>query len=151
MLGSLIPWRARYPGTVRRMERDMEELMNRFFPEVEFWGMPERVFAPHVDVAETEKGYEVAMDLPGIDPKQLSVEIREGALWVSGERKEEKEEKGKTFHRVERHYGAFRRLIPFELPVNREKVEAKYHEGVLKISVAKMPEAETKRIEVKAN
>jgi HSP20 family protein len=133
------------------MERDMEELMNRFFPEVEFWGMPERVFAPHVDVAETEKGYEVAMDLPGIDPKQLSVEIREGALWVSGERKEEKEEKGKTFHRVERHYGAFRRLIPFELPVNREKVEAKYHEGVLKISVAKMPEAETKRIEVKAN
>jgi HSP20 family protein len=133
------------------MDRDMEELMGRFFSDEEFWGLPEKVFAPHVNVAETEKGYEVTMDLPGIDPKQLTVEIREGSLWVSGERKEEKEEKGKTFHRVERHYGEFRRVIPFELPVNREKVEAKYHEGVLKISVAKMPEAETKRIEVKAS
>ena len=150
MLGSLIPWRARYPVTFRRMDRDMEELMGRFFSDEEFWGLPEKVFAPHVDVAETEKGYEVTMDLPGIDPKQLTVEIREGSLWVSGERKEEKEEKGKTFHRVERHYGAFRRAIPLDLPVDREKVEAKYHEGVLKISVSKMPEAETKRIEVKA-
>jgi HSP20 family protein len=133
------------------MDRDMEELMGRFFSDEEFWGLPAKVFAPHVDVAETEKGYEVTMDLPGIDPKNLTVEIREGSLWVYGERKEEKEEKGKTFHRVERHYGAFRRVIPFELPVNREKVEAKYLDGVLKISLIKMPEAESKRIEVKAN
>jgi HSP20 family protein len=81
----------------------------------------------------------------------VTVEIREGSLWVSGERKEEKEEKGKTIHRVERHYGAFRRVIPLDLPVDREKVEAKYHDGELKISVAKSPEAETKRIEVKAS
>ena len=151
MLGSLIPWHARFPATFRRGDRDMEELMNRFFHEDEFWCLPEKVFAPHVDVAETDKRYEVTMDLPGIDPKNLTVEIREGSLWVSGERKEEKEEKGKTFHRVERHYGAFRRAIPFELPVNRENVEAEYHEGVLKISVAKMPEAQTTRIEVKAS
>ncbi|MBI3468454.1 MAG: Hsp20/alpha crystallin family protein [Planctomycetes bacterium] len=150
MLGSLVPWRTRYPVTFRRIDRDMEELMDRFFRDEEFWGLPERVFAPSVDVAETDKGYEVTMDLPGIDPNHLTVEIREGSLWVSGERKEEKEEKGKTFHRVERHYGAFRRLVPFDLPVDREKVEAKYHDGVLKITVAKMPEAETKRIEVKA-
>ena len=150
MFGTLVPWRARFPATVRRMERDVEELMDRFFREDEFWGLPEKVFAPCVDVAETDKGYEITLDLPGIDPKDLTVEVREGSLWVSGERKEEKEEKGKTYHRVERHYGAFRRMVPFDLPVDREKVEAKYHEGVLKISVAKMPEAETKRIEVKA-
>ena len=150
MLGSLIPWRTRYPATFRRMERDMEDLMDRFFRDEEFWGMPEKVFAPMADIAETDKGYEVTMDLPGIDPKDLTVEIREGALWVSGERKEEKEEKGKTFHRMERHYGAFRRGIPLDLPVDREKVEAKYHDGVLKVTVAKIPEAETKRIEVKA-
>lgn len=151
MLGSLIPLRARYPVTFRRMERDMEELINRFFPAEEFWSVPEKVFAPHVNIAETEKGYEVTMDLPGIDPKELTVEIREGSLWVYGERKEEKEEKGKTFYRVERHYGAFRRVIPFELPVNAEKVEAKYLEGVLKINLFKMPEVATKRIEVKLN
>ena len=150
MFGTLVPCRARFPATVRRMERDVEELMDRFFREDEFWGLPEKVFAPCVDVAETDKGYEITLDLPGIDPKDLTVEVRDGSLWVSGERKEEKEEKGKTYHRVERHYGAFRRMVPFDLPVDREKVEAKYHEGVLKISVAKMPEAETKRIEVKA-
>jgi HSP20 family protein len=132
------------------MEQDMEELLGRFFREEEFWGLPERGFAPSANVAETEKGYEVTMDLPGIDPKHLVVEIREGSLWVSGERREEKDEKGKTLHRMERHYGAFRRVVPFELPVNREKVEAEYRDGVLKITVAKMPEAETKRIEVKA-
>jgi HSP20 family protein len=151
MLGSLIPMRARFPVTFRRMERDLEELMGRFFPAEEFWGLPEKVFAPRVNVAESEKGYEVTMDLPGIDPKELTVEIREGSLWVYGEQKVEKEEKGKTFHLVERHYGAFRRVIPFELPLNREKVEAKYHEGVLKINLFKMPEVETKRIEVKVN
>lgn len=150
MLGSLIPWRTRYPATFRRFDRDMGELMDQFFRDEEFWGLPEKVFAPHVDVAETEKGYEVTMDLPGIDPKDLTVEIREGLLWLSGERKEEKEEKGKTFHRVERHHGAFRRAIPLDLPVDRERVDAKYHDGVLKISLVKTPEAETKRIEVKA-
>jgi HSP20 family protein len=132
------------------MERDMENLMDRFFRDEEYWGLPERAFVPSVDIAETEKGYEVAMDLPGIDPKDLTVEVREGSLWISGERKEEKEEKGKTFHRVERHYGAFHRMVPLELPVDREKVDAKYHEGVLKITVPKMPGVTPKRIEVKA-
>jgi HSP20 family protein len=133
------------------MERDMEDVMSRLFRDEGYWGLPEKEwFTPTADIAETEKGYEVSMDLPGIDPKDLTVEIREGSLWVSGERKEEKEEKGKTFHRVERHYGAFHRVVPLDLPVDREKVEAKYHDGVLMITVAKSPEAETKRIEVKA-
>ena len=150
MLGTLVPWRARFPATFGRFERDMENLMERFFsPEEEGW-VPALEFTPRVNLAETEKFYEVTMDLPGISPKELTVEIREGALMVSGERKEEKEEKGKTFHRVERHYGEFSRVIPLELPVDHEKVEAKYHEGVLHITVAKMPEAETKKIEVKS-
>jgi HSP20 family protein len=130
----------------------MNELMGSMLPEEgEFWAVPKTEwFAPRVNVAETEKAYEVTMELPGIEPKEVKVEVHEGMLSVSGEKKEEKEEKGKTFHRVERHYGSFRRVIPLELPVNREKVEAKYHEGVLTITVPKMPEAETKRIEVKA-
>lgn len=150
MFGQLVPWRTRFPATFRRMERDMESLMDRFFRDEEFWGLPEKAYMPRVDIAETEKSYEVSMDLPGIDPKDVTVEIREGSLWVSGERKEMKEEKGRTFHRVERHYGAFHRAIPLEQPVDREKVEAKYHDGVLIISVPKMPGATAKRIEVKA-
>jgi HSP20 family protein len=129
----------------------MNELMGHVFPE-EFWAVPRQEwFAPRVNVAETEKAYEVTMELPGIEPKEVKVEVHEGLLSVSGEKKEEKEEKGKTFHRVERHFGAFQRVIPLEVPVNREKVEAKYQEGVLTITVPKMPQAETKRIEVKAS
>lgn len=151
MFGALVPWRTRFPGTFRRMENEMENLMGRFFgDEDSWWNMPEGELMPRLNVAETDKAYEVTLDLPGIEPKDVSVEIREGSLWVFGERKEEKEEQGKTFHRVERHYGSFRRVIPFALPVEAEKVEAKYHDGVLKITVAKKPEAETKRIEVKA-
>jgi HSP20 family protein len=132
------------------MEREMEELMGRMFPEEGFFAVPERDwFTPRANIAETEKAYEVTMDLPGIEPKEVNVEVREGSLWVSGAKKEEKEEKGKTFHRIERHYGTFRRVIPLELPVNREKVEASYHEGVLHITVPKLPEAQPKRIEVK--
>jgi HSP20 family protein len=129
----------------------MEEFMGRVFPEEEFWALPgQEWFTPRANIAETDKAYEVTMDLPGIDPKELTVEIREGSLWVGGDRKQEKEEKGKTFHRIERHYGAFRRVIPLELPVNREKVEAHYHDGVLRVTVPKMPEAQPKKIEVKA-
>ena len=124
--------------------------MERLFgPEEELW-LEKAEFVPHANVAETEAAYEVTMDLPGIDSKEMSVEFHEGSLWVSGERKEEKEEKGKTFHRVERHYGSFRRAIPFEFPIEREKVEAKYHDGVLKIMVPKKPEAKTQKIEVKS-
>lgn len=152
MFGTLVPWQTRFPATFRRFEREMNKLMGSVFPEEdEFWAVPKKEwFAPRVNVAETEKAYEVTMELPGIEAKEVKVEVHEGLLSVSGEKKEEKEEKGKTFHRVERTYGAFRRVIPLELPVNREKVEAKYHEGVLTITVPKMPEAETKRIEVKA-
>lgn len=147
MFGTLIPWRTRVPA-VRWFERDMEDLMDRFFRNGEFGPMSVIEFAPKADVAETETAYEVTMDLPGTDPKEMTVEIRDGALWVSGERKEEKEEKGKSFHRVERHFGAFRRVVPLELPVDREKVTAQYGDGVLKVTIAKSA-AESKRIEVK--
>src|SRR5262249_48516684 len=81
MFGTLVPWRTRFPATLRRMEREMEELMGRAFPEEEFWALPEKGFIPPANVAETEKGYEVTMDLPGIEAKEVNVEIREGSLW----------------------------------------------------------------------
>jgi HSP20 family molecular chaperone IbpA len=69
------------------------------------------VFAPSVNFAETEKGYEVSVELPGMKPEDVHVEFKDGHLWITGERKSEVEEKGKTFHRVERRYGSFRRVI----------------------------------------
>ncbi len=146
----LVPRRTRFPTTFRRMEEEMSDLMTRFFGRTEApWNGGGVEFLPAADVAETDKGYEITMDLPGINPKDLTVEIREGSLCVSGERKAAREEKGKTYCCCERAEGRFNRVIPLDLPVDRDKVEARYHDGVLTITVAKKAGAETKRIEIK--
>ena len=148
MLRAMVPWTRRLPRPLETFENEFAEMMDKFFrPEEGHNGLEK--FAPRSNLAETEKGFEVTVELPGMKPEEFNVEFRNGELWVTGEKKEEKEEKGKTFHRMERHYGAFRRVIPLDLPVDQDKVEAKYHDGVLEISVAKGTEAETRRIEVK--
>jgi HSP20 family protein len=83
-------------------------------------------------------------------PEEINVEVQNGQLWISGEKKEEKEEKGKTYHRVERRYGSFRRMLPIPASVDPEKVEASFREGVLKITLAKTEEAKAKHVEVKS-
>jgi HSP20 family protein len=165
MLGSLIPSRKRslfptfesrlppsegFSRAIARMEEEMEDLMSRFFRLGEGWEWPAEGFIPRVNLAETEGELEVTVDLPGLKPEEVKVELREGALWITGERKEEKEEKGKTYHRVERHYGEFRRAVPLPAGVEEAKIEAKFENGVLKITARKTEAAKPKHIEVKA-
>jgi HSP20 family protein len=125
----------------------MENLMERFFgPEDGRWLVG---FVPGVNVAENETAYEVTTELAGMKPEDFKVELKNGDLWITGEKKEEKEEKGKTFHRVERSYGEFRRVIQLPGKVNAEKIAADYKEGVLKVMVPKAEEAKPRRVEVK--
>jgi HSP20 family protein len=107
-------------------------------------------FVPEANVLETEKAVEVTLDLPGMKPEDVKLEVREGRLFVSGEKREEKEEKGKTFHRIERRSGAFLRAIPLPALVDDAKAEAKFAEGVLKVTLPKTAEAMPKMIPVKA-
>ncbi|HVA45615.1 MAG TPA: Hsp20/alpha crystallin family protein [Pirellulales bacterium] len=148
MFGTLVPRVERLPRPLVRFEREMENLMDRFFaPEEGRWLVG---FVPAANLAETETGYEVALELPGMKPEEFKVELKNGELWVSGEKKEEKEEKGKTFHRIERTYGEFRRVIPIPGKVAAEKIAAEYKEGVLRISVPKTEEQKPQRVEVKS-
>ena len=107
-------------------------------------------FVPEANVVETDKAVEVTMELPGMKPEEVKVEMTDGRLCVSGEKREEKEEKGKTFHRMERRTGAFRRLISLPAVVDDAKAEATFAEGVLKVALPKSLEAAPKAIEVKA-
>ena len=107
------------------------------------------VFAPSVNFAETETGYEVSIELPGMNPEDVQVEFKDGHLWVTGERKQESEEKGKTYHRVERRYGSFRRVIAIGNEVDAEKVDATYKDGVLTVDIPKAAAAQPKRIQIK--
>ena len=103
---------------------------------------------PEANMVETDKAIEVTVELPGMKPEEVKLEIRDGTLLITGEKKEEREEKGKTFHRVERRAGMFRRAFALPVEVIEEKVDAKFVEGVLEFA---LPKAEklTKRIEIK--
>jgi len=105
-------------------------------------------YCPQTDLAETDEAYEVTMELPGLNSDEVAVEFSDGQLWISGEKKEETEEKGKTYHRVERRYGQFRRGIPLTHPVKDENIEASFKDGVVTVRVPKAEEAKPKRIPI---
>jgi HSP20 family protein len=144
------PWLDRLPRPLARLERDFEYLMDRVLSGEGRRYLPWAEMIPAANLAETESEFEVTVELPGIDRSDVQVELRGGDLWITGERKEEKEEKGKTFHRVERGGGKFRRVIPLPGTVEEPKIEATYKDGVLKIMLPKSKEAQPKQIEVKS-
>ncbi len=149
MLRSLIPWEETFPRTFSRFENEMDKMMEDFFGrrELPVWGGEK--FVPTANLVERENEFEITLDLPGLKPEEVNLELREGALWITGERKEETEEKGKTFHRMERRYGSFRRVIPLPATVKEEKVEAEFRHGVLTVKLPKSEEIKPKHIEVK--
>jgi HSP20 family protein len=125
----------------------MDDLLDRLFGG----GEAEMIsaFAPHTNVAESKTAYEITVDLPGMKPEEFNVEVKENELWITGERKQELEDEDLTFHRLERRYGAFRRVIPLMPDANRERLEAEYKEGVLRVRIPKTEAALPKRIPVK--
>jgi HSP20 family protein len=129
----------------------MESLANRFFAPMEEWWSGHVGFVPRTNLVETEDRFEVTVDLPGVKPEDVHVEFNDGTLWIRGEQKEEQEEKGKTFHRVERHYGEFRRMVPLPKTIDEAAVNAKFKDGVLMVTVPKTEEAKPRHIEVKSN
>ena len=148
MTRTLTPWTRRLP---RMFDFDGEfpRWMSEAFGQESGMVGREFDFLPEANVTETDKAIEVAIDLPGMKPEDVKVEILEGRLWISGEKKEEEEEKGKTYHRIERKYGQFRRVLPLPTKVEAERVEAQMNEGVLKIVLPKAAEVRPKAIPVK--
>jgi HSP20 family protein len=106
---------------------------------------------PAVDVAKTDKAYEIKAELPGLDEKNIEVKVANGVLSIRGEKQEKKEEKEKDYYRRERSFGSFERS--FQLPDNIEddKIEANFKNGVLSVILPKSAEAQqqAKKIEVK--
>jgi HSP20 family protein len=103
---------------------------------------------PAVDVADTEKAYEITAELPGIDEKNVEVKFSNGVLTIKGEKKEEKEEKKKDYHLSERRYGSFRRSFTVPDGVEAEKIEATFKDGLLTVSLPKTPEAQKKEKQI---
>lgn len=139
------------------LRREMDRLFDDF--GAGFWRMPfrrsltdfQRLSVPPVDIIEKDNAYEVTVDVPGFDEKDIEIKLINGTLCIKGERKSEKEEKKEDYYLSEREFGSFERR--FELPegIDSDKVEANLKKGVLTVTLAKKPEAQkpARKIEVK--
>lgn len=140
--------------------RELEDLQTRLsnvlsFPSLRHNGEKELMtiseWSPAVDITEDGTEYVVTAELPEIKKEDVKVTVENGILSISGERKFEKEEKGRKYHRIERSYGSFQRS--FDLPDDADsgKVEAKFSEGTLKVHVAKSEQSKPKQVEIKVS
>jgi HSP20 family protein len=105
-------------------------------------------FAPRVETAETDTAYEVTVELPGVEEKDVKVSLEDDVLTISGEKKAEREEKKKDYHVSERSYGAFRRSFTLPTNVAEDKVAARFDKGVLKITLPKSTPSPAKQREI---
>jgi HSP20 family protein len=142
---SLIPRQERFLSVIPEFD-----VLDRFFGELELPALfgREGELAPAFDIAETEKEYTITGEMPGIEAKDLTVTLTDGVLSITGEKKQEEEEKGERYHRIEREYGSFHRGFRFPENVTADKVKANYKDGVLKVTLPKI-EVKAKKIEVK--
>jgi HSP20 family protein len=152
----LIPWRRKQDdvspvGRQLEFRREFEDLVNRFFgPDPWFSSrLFGQGFSPAVDVKETETEFIVKAEMPGIDQEDLSVSLTGDVLTISGEKKEEKEEKGENLFRIERSFGSFSRSLTVPVEIQEDKIEAKYRDGVLTLRLPKAESTKKKSIDIK--
>lgn len=105
---------------------------------------------PSMDITESDKEFEITVELPGLQEKDVQVNVADGVLTVKGEKKAEKEEKNKNYHRYERSYGSFARALELPEGVDPDAIKANLANGVLRVTVPKPAPAQAKKIEVKA-
>lgn len=162
-ISDLVPWSERRRDLRRRnggrslypLRREMDRLFDEFFRgwEDEFGGEEGRAFNPALNVAEKDDVIEATMELPGLSEDDIEITLARDGLTITGEKKDEEEERDKNYYRRERSYGYFRRTIPLPLEaVEADQVEAKFDKGVLTITMPKKEIAKTqaKRIAVKS-
>lgn len=137
-------WR---PATRWDPLREMEDVMRGLQRTFATWpgrteeSMTLAQWSPSVDIGETDKEFVVKAELPEVKKEDIKVNVENGTLSISGERKVEKEEKGLKFHRVERSYGRFERTFSIPDEADADKITSEYKDGVLTVHLAKNPSA----------
>jgi HSP20 family protein len=137
--------------------RELEEIQSRLsslFGRTPLRGLGEETmtvseWTPLVDITEDEKEYLIKAELPEVKKEDVKVTVEDETLSITGERKFEKEEKGKKYHRVERAYGSFMRSFTLPEGTTGDKVSAEFKDGVLKVHLPKSEEVKPKSIDVK--
>jgi HSP20 family protein len=133
-----------------RFHRDLDQLFDNVFQGFPLspgrkengsaWG---GLILPHVDIGENKKQYTITVEVPGVAEKDIHLTLADGTLMIQGEKRSEQEDKNKHYHRVERSYGSFQRMLSFPTDADENSVEAKFRDGVLTITIAKDPQAKS--------
>ena len=106
-------------------------------------------WTPSVDIAETQGEYLIKAEIPDVKKEDVKVTVEDGVLTIQGQRKQEKEEKGIKYHRIERSYGSFARTFSLPDVIEADKVKAEFKDGILNLYLPKSEKAKPKAIEVK--
>lgn len=162
VMKSLIPWKrenerndlAQYSDDpFWQMRNWMNQMLQSFYQDPLNMDLfqEDEIFSPRVDLSETDKEYTVVVDLPGLDENDIDLSYDRNVLSISGMKQEEKEEKGRQYHRIERYSGQFRRDIPLQEKIDEENIEAIFKNGVLTIHLPKVedPTLKKKKISIK--
>jgi HSP20 family protein len=139
--------------------RELEDIQNRLssrFGRTSLRGLGEESmtvseWTPLVDLAEDDKEYLIKAELPEVKKEDVKVTVENGVLTITGERKFEKEEENKKYHRIERAYGSFMRSFTLPQDAAGDKINAEFKDGVLKVHLPKSAEAKPKSIDVKVD
>jgi len=131
----------------------MQDRMNRMFEDAgRGWRGDEpsstTTWSPAVDIYETDTDITVNAELPGVDRKDIGLNLEKNVLTLKGERRFEKETKQENYHRVERAYGGFSRSFSIPAVVDEERIRAEYKDGILKISLPKKEQVKPKQIQI---
>lgn len=141
--------------------QNMDRLMDDFFRGFDMWPFSRResgpfewrtgAFSPSVDVRDEDNRVTIEAELPGMTEKDVEVSLSADSITIRGEKKKETEEEEKNYYRVERSYGSFERTVPLPVDIEPDKVEAKFKNGVLSITLPKTKEAlaQTRKIPIK--
>lgn len=105
---------------------------------------------PSMDVTETDKEIEITAELPGLEEKDVQINIADNILTIRGEKKAEKEQKDKNYRLVERSYGSFERTLELPDGVNADAIKANISKGLLRVTVPKPAPTQAKKVEVKS-
>jgi HSP20 family protein len=132
------------------LQTDLNRVFDTFFGGRTENGAPRR-WIPAMDLAETDEHLVLKADLPGLGADDVEIEVKDGVLTVSGERKTEHEDSSHGYHRVERSYGRFSRSLSLPQGVDPDQVQAEFDKGVLEVRVPKPAERKPHRVQIGAS
>ncbi|HVP37893.1 MAG TPA: Hsp20/alpha crystallin family protein [Candidatus Saccharimonadales bacterium] len=143
---SLVRWNP--ARELSSLDDEVNRLFRSFWNREPVWAQSTASFLPPVDVEETKERYAVTVELPGLEQKDVKVSVVDNSLVIRGEKQDVRQEKDVNYHRVERCFGRFERVLQLATKVDRDRISASMKNGVLRIEVPKTEEAREREIAV---